>query len=165
MDIWNDPDDEIPTANADTPMTDNESPTASTVGLGSPPVSSDSSNSSELRPPLRKSPLTQDQIDRIALYILCSEYVSATENKIVDIQVHIGRECDQPGAKGLKKDLAKAQSTLHKLKEEKKRNVCALSQEQERLKKSVGEGAELAKKQLKEIDVYLERVKTRPCLR
>ncbi|CAE7175733.1 hypothetical protein P3342_008037 [Pyrenophora teres f. teres] len=165
MDIWNDPNDESHTANAESPRANNEGPTASTVDFASPSMSSDYSDYSEPPPPVRRSPLTQNQSGLISLNLLHNIHVSATENKIVDIQVRIGCERDQPGVKDLKKDLAKAQVILQRLKEEKKRNVRTLNQEEERLKKIVGEGAALAKKQLKEINFYLGREKTRRCLR
>ena len=92
-------------------------------------------------------------------------HVADIENDIVDIQIDIGREHDQPGVEHHKNDLAKAQEDLQWHKDEKGRKERALKQEEERLKKVVGEEAALAKKQLKEIGFYLGRERAMTCLR
>jgi len=123
-----------------------------------------SSTSSE-PPPAHSSPLTQHQIALMSRYVLHKGHVADIENDIVDIQIDIARERDQPSVEHHEKDLAKAQADLQWHRDEKMRKEKELKQEEERLKTVVGEEAALAKKQLKEIGFYLGRERTMTCLR
>lgn len=149
MEIWNDPD------------PDPESTISSTITTISPSVSPASSE-----PPLaRIFPLTQYQSALVSRYTLHTGFVADLENDIVDIQVDIGRDRGHVGIEYYEKELAKAQENLQRHKDEKGRKERALKQEEERLKKVVGDGVELAKKQLTEIGFHLGRDSTIVCLR
>lgn len=149
MDNWNDTDPE------------SEDTTARTVATTSTSVSSSSSES----PPAHTAPFAQYQSALVDRYTLHAGFVADLENDIVDIQVDIGRHREHPGREHYEKELAEAQENLQRHKDEKGKKKRALKQEEERLKKVVGAGAELAKKQLTEIGFYLGREKTIVCLR
>ncbi|KNG48932.1 hypothetical protein TW65_04343 [Stemphylium lycopersici] len=115
------------------------------------------------------STLTQRQNSLVSIYSLHSSHVIDLMNIIVDLEIAVRRERDEPGLQCLRDELAKAQVDLAMHREGKRKKERQIGKEEERLKKVLGDGKaedrRVARSQLDEIVYYMGSGRASGCLR
>jgi hypothetical protein len=132
------------------------------VSMTTPRSPSPLSSYSAWRPP---SLLTTYQKSLISAYKFHSNRVSDLMNTIVDLEISVRRERDEPSLQYLVEELEEAREELILHRDAKRKKGREINKEEENLKMVVGIGATMARKQLSEIGTYMERDRVIVCLR
>ncbi|CAG5162615.1 uncharacterized protein ALTATR162_LOCUS6253 [Alternaria atra] len=109
--------------------------------------------------------LTTYQTSLISAYTSHSNRVSDLMNTVVDLEISVRRERDESSLPYLAKELERAQEDLLLHRDAKRKKKREIEREEENLKTVVGNGSEMARRQLNEIGTYMERERTIVCLR
>jgi hypothetical protein len=118
----------------------------------SPPSNTTSSSAP---PPAPLYPLTQYQNRLITTYLLHNNYVTNFMNTVVDLEINIARERDEPSVQYLKDELSKAQVSLVQQRELRRGKEREIRLEMDRLSRVVGKEEAAAKRQLEGIAEYM----------
>ena len=134
--------------------------------MPSPPSSAFSFDAPETGPP---SQLTQRQNSLISIYLLHNSHTIDLMNIIVDLEIAVRRERDEPGLQCLRDELAKAQVDLVMHREGRRKKEVQIREEEGRLRKVLRDGKSeerrVARAQLDEIGYYMGSGRASECLR
>jgi hypothetical protein len=109
--------------------------------------------------------LTPYQKELVRLYKVHNSHIDDLMNTVVEIEISIRRERDDPSVPCLKAEYEKAQLDLVMHRDGKRKNDRKIKYEQKRLEMVVGEGSVAAREQLGEMRRYMEKEKAIVCLR
>ncbi|KAG9194733.1 hypothetical protein G6011_04768 [Alternaria panax] len=125
---------------------------------------SSSFSSTEPSSPL-PSFLTTYQNNLISAYTSHSDRLSDLMNTVVDLEISMRRERDEPSLQYLAEELKKAQEDLVLHRDAKRKKEKEIKIEKENLEMVVGNGSNMARKQLDEIVMHVGRERMILCLR
>lgn len=86
-------------------------------------------------------------------------------NTVVDLEISVRRERDEPSLRYLVEELEKAQEELVLYRDVKRKKEREIKEEEKKLKLIAGTGSIVAKKQLNNVGMHMSKERTVLCLR
>jgi hypothetical protein len=121
------------------------------------------SNSNPPSPP--PTFLTVYQLSLVSAYKSCGDRVNSLMNTVVDLEISVRRERDEPSLRYLVEELDKAQEELVLYRDGKRKKEREVNEEEKKLKLIAGIESIIAKRQLDEMGMHMSKEKTVLCLR
>lgn len=121
------------------------------------------SNSNPPSPP--PTSLTVYQLSLVSAYKSCGDRVNSLMNTVVDLEISVRRERDEPSLRYLVEELDKAQEQLVLYRDGKRKKEKEIKEEEKKLKLIAGTESIIAKRQLDEMGMHMSKERTVLCLR
>ncbi|RYN93753.1 hypothetical protein AA0120_g4280 [Alternaria tenuissima] len=132
-------------------------------------ISITSVRSSFLSPSNLPSPpptfLTVYQVSLVSAYKSCGDRINSLMNTVVDLEISVRRERDEPSLRYLVEELEKAQEELVLYRDVKRKKEREIKEEEKKLKLIAGTGSIVAKRQLNNMGMHMSKERTVLCLR
>jgi hypothetical protein len=109
--------------------------------------------------------LTVYQVSLVSAYKSCGDRINSLMNTVVDLEISVGRERDEPSLRYLVEELKKAQEELVLYRDGKRKKEREINEEEKKLKLIAGSGSIIAKRQLDEMGMHMSKERTVLCLR
>ena len=121
------------------------------------------SNSNPPSPPPTFLPVYQ--VSLVSAYKSCGDRINSLMNTVVDLEISVRRERDEPSLRYLVEELEKAQEELVLYRDVKRKKEREIKEEEKKLKLIAGTGSIVAKRQLNNVGMHMSKERTVLCLR
>ncbi|KAB2110904.1 hypothetical protein AG0111_0g221 [Alternaria gaisen] len=109
--------------------------------------------------------LTVYQLSLVSAYKSCGDHVNSLMNTVVDLEISVRRERDEPSLRYLVEELDKAQEELVLYRDGRRKKEREIKEEEKKLKLIAGTGSIIAKRQLNDMGMHMSKERTVLCLR